>query len=97
MLTRLEVIQCSLHIFSNIASELSTFFFSSDFQRTVMEDIVKKVISRWDADMKIKRKLNSKLKLKSALFQLYRRRFLQLKYRWKALDEIYKFYILLTS
>ena len=33
-------------------------------------------------------------KLVGARFQLYRRRFLQVNIRWKALDEIYKMYML---
>ena len=35
------------------------------------------------------------LKLQEARSRLYRRRFLQVNTRWKALDEIYKIYILL--
>ena len=34
-------------------------------------------------------------KLKSARSLLYRRQFLQVNIRWKALDEIYKIYMLL--
>ena len=35
------------------------------------------------------------MKIKSARFRNHRHRILQIKYRWKALDEIYKIYILL--
>ena len=39
--------------------------------------------------------LNFPPKLRGARSLLYRRRFLQVNIRWKALDEIYKIYILL--
>ena len=39
--------------------------------------------------------LNFPPKLRGARSRLYRRRFLQVNTRWKALDEIYKIYILL--
>ena len=39
--------------------------------------------------------LNFPPKLRGARSRLYRRRFLQLNTRWKALDEIYKIYMLL--
>ena len=39
--------------------------------------------------------LNFPPKLRGARSRLYRRRFLQVNTRWKALDEIYKIYMLL--
>ena len=43
----------------------------------------------------MKNELNFPPKLRVARSRLYRRRFLQVNTRWKALDEIYKIYILL--